>query len=525
MASLVEIQYDPYRPNVSVLLNGKRPSDYSQLIQYSDEDLWKWANQILDVLYTELNDDFGLIFVGRDCDADVLQKLCEENPHCIRFQKRALEVPDSLQDRMKRLNQLIRKSGITAYQKTVIDAYFYVPPAFQAMLEDILSLDINNQFCSVRVQAIGAKMAYEEGKNSVLFLLAEDLSQGCEILKRIRTEKPAYVLILNGGSGIVRVTDQAWFIQTSQQNFFETIFGCFLQGPLVTAFRNCVQSIHGGGKITRELAKIATTVPIVNVEVGDEVELGKSIPLSFSTEPKTEKFPELVCRMQNAETASCDGLSVYGLKEGVSTLEIYRQGSSKPFFTKEIRIIKRNRITKMVFSDDALLLGVGDQKQIGLDFFPLDADNVETIRWTSSDENVLSVDQSGRIQARAEGRSRIICTAENVSVQCMCVVKPYMSKLEIQNAPDDAISMKPMQEIKLIYEYEPQDCIDPNLYISSSNCDVVNVVNETLYAKMPGQTEITLRNESGRISRVLTVSVEDTIKPKKKVGFFQRLFS
>ena len=516
MASLVEIQYDPYRPNVSVLLNGKRPSDYSQLIQYSDEDLWKWANQILDVLYMELNDDFCLIFVGRDCDADVLQKLCEENPHCIRFQKRALEVSDSLQDRMKRLNQLIRKSGITTYQKTVIDAYFYIPPAFQAMLEDILSIDINNQFCSVRVQAIGAKMAYKEEKHSVLFLLAEDLSQGYEVLEKIQTERPVYVLILNGGSGVVRVTDQAWFIQTGQQNFFETLFGCFLQRPLVAAFRNCVQSIHGGGKITKELVKIATTVPIVNVAVGDEVELGKSIPLSFSTEPRTDKPPGLVCRMQNAETASCDGLSVYGLKEGVSTLEIYRQGSSKPFFTKEIRIIKRNRITKLVFSDDALLLGVGDQKQLGLDFFPQDADNTETIRWTSSDENVLSVDQSGCIQARADGRSRIIC---------MCVVKPYMSKLEIQNAPDNAISMKPMQEIKLIYEYEPQDCIDSKLYISSSNCDIVNVANETLYAKMPGQTEITLRNESGRISRVLTVSVEDTIKPKKKVGFFQRLFS
>jgi len=64
MPSLVEIQYDPYRPNVSVLLNGKPPSAYSRLIQYSDEDLWKWADEILDVIYDELNDDFQLIFVG-----------------------------------------------------------------------------------------------------------------------------------------------------------------------------------------------------------------------------------------------------------------------------------------------------------------------------------------------------------------------------------------------------------------------------------------------------------------------------
>lgn len=71
MPSLVEIQYDPYRPNVSVLLNGKPPSEYSRLIQYSDEDLWKWDDEILDVIYDELNDDFQLVFAGTDFDAAI----------------------------------------------------------------------------------------------------------------------------------------------------------------------------------------------------------------------------------------------------------------------------------------------------------------------------------------------------------------------------------------------------------------------------------------------------------------------
>ena len=125
MPSLVEIQYDPYRPNVSVLLNGKPPSEYSRLIQYSDEDLWKWDDEILDVIYDELNDDFQLVFAGTDFDAAILEKQCENAPHCIGFRKHNFEVSDPLQNRMKCLNQLIKKSGLTSYHKSIIDAYYH----------------------------------------------------------------------------------------------------------------------------------------------------------------------------------------------------------------------------------------------------------------------------------------------------------------------------------------------------------------------------------------------------------------
>ena len=314
------------------------------------------------------------------------------------------------------------------------------------------------------------------------------------------------------------MTDKGWFLRTSKEDFFGTLFECLLQMPLTTAFRNCVQSIHGGGKITHELEKIRSTVPVVSVIVGNEVEVGRSIRLDFSIEPETAQLPGLVCKMQNQETASCNGFNVYGLKEGTSTLEVYRQGSGRPFFTKEIRIIQRNRITN-------LLLGVGDQKQIELDYFPTDADNAEKISWESSNKEILSVDQNGCVTAVGAGECRVICTAENVSAQCICTVKPYMEELTILNVPESVLSMKPMQEIRIEYQFEPRDCIDQKLLMKSSDYDVVNVVNETLYAKKTGYAQVTIRNESGRISRTLEVSVVEDEKPKKKVGFFQKLFS
>lgn len=61
-----------------------------------------------------------------------------------------------------------------------------------------------------------------------------------------------------------------------------------------------------------------------------------------------------------------------------------------------------------------------------------------------------------------------------------------MEELTILNVPESVLSMKPMQEIRIEYQFEPRDCIDQKLLMKSSDYDVVNVVNETLYAKKRG---------------------------------------
>lgn len=103
-------------------------------------------------------------------------------------------------------------------------------------------------------------------------------------------------------------------------------------------------------------------------------------------------------------------------------------------------------------------------------------------------------------------------------------MKPYMEELTILNVPESVLSMKPMQEIRIEYQFEPRDCIDQKLLMKSSDYDVVNVVNETLYAKKTGYAQVTIRNKSGRISRTLEVSVVEDEKPKRRSAFSKNYF-
>lgn len=526
MPRMIEIEYNPYIPQLKIVIDGLQPPDFSRLIQYSDEDIWQWSHEVVDTIYAEVRDDFILSFTGTEKDSAIMSFVCENFKHCIGFTHKEFLISDSLPKRMGKLNQLIKKTGITIYEKTVIDATFLVTPTMQHYLEDIISIDINNLFCAVRVNTMGVKSSYDESDSSILFVLSETLDEGIKHLQRLTMQKPAFILVIGNNNQVLAIEKHYWCIETTQDQLFNNIFNCFIQMPLVYAFRKCINSIRGGNKVTKELQLISCTEPLIIVTTDKEVEVGKSIRVMTSLEPNVGVIPKLIYKVRNQQIATCDGLSIYGLTEGSCVLEVYRSGSKQPFFTKEVRVYKRNRITKLILSDDSLLLGTNDKKRLVVECYPSDADNKNTILWKSTDENIVKIDTVGCVTAISPGSCRIICTAENVSVQCHCTVKPYLQDLVFDFVTDDngILTMVPMQELSIGIERIPNDCIDGEVNISSSNCDVVNVANSTLYAKNNGEATITVKNSSARISRSFNVVVSKNQQQKKKTGFFSRLF-
>ena len=137
MPRLVELQYNPYIPRLQVLIDGTPPADFSRLIQYSDEDIWLWICEIMDTLYSEVRDDYFVCFTGTLQDAKIIKFVCENSIHCVGFRHADFLIADTLPKRMGKLNQLIKKAGITTYDKTVIEACFLISPSFQQYIEEM----------------------------------------------------------------------------------------------------------------------------------------------------------------------------------------------------------------------------------------------------------------------------------------------------------------------------------------------------------------------------------------------------
>ena len=167
-------------------------------------------------------------------------------------------------------------------------------------------------------------------------------------------------------------------------------------------------------------------------------------------------------------------------------------------------------------SEREIIIGENQKKFISRDFAPSDADNVNTIKWSSSDENIAVV-KNGTIFAKRQGNCRIICCAENVSAQCICIVKPFLKDFVIEY---DEIVLNSMEEIEINAKCIPENSIDSKLIFESSDKNIVNIVGNKLIGKSKGNAEITIHNITDSVRKDISVKVV-----KNKKGLLYKLFN
>ena len=520
MPDTVVIQYNPYEPRLSILIDDMRLSEYSRLIQFVDEDIWDWSGKLLDAIYEETRRPFTLRLLGTPMDAAAIELLCRDYEKCRGFEAGKFVLEEPLQSRMKKLSQYIKGNAVPRFDKSRFLAGFVFLEETEGLWETIKDLDVNNAFCSVQAEKIEANS--RKADQDIAFVVARSAAEAETWIQRARPAQLAFALIMGEGNKLVKGTQDAWYFETSEQDLFTTIFQCLLEKPLRIAFRKCYKQISREDN-SKELRRIGSVEPLIDIQAESAVEVGRSSPIEVTTDPPIAEPPELVYKVLNESIARCDRFSLFGMLPGETTLEIYRQGENKPLETIPITVYTRNRINKIVLADDDLLLGLGDTKRLGCEYAPLDADNIATLAWRSTDPNVIHVDQTGFLTARGVGRCRIICAAESVAAQCICEVKPYLESIGIdQELDDDTLYLAPSEEREIRVLLEPKDVVDGRVSIISSDMDIVNVLRYTLIGKKLGETMITIRNESGRVEKRFRVIVRKEKKPGKFQTFFKK---
>lgn len=519
MAIEVEMQYNSFLPKLMILINGKPVSEYSQLVQFVDEDIWKWKSKILGVLYSELKDDFIIEFTGNDIDIEIMKNVVETNQHCIGFVPNKPAVTTSVQKRLVELNQFLKKHGEIHFDKTILEAYFVVPQKFQEYINEILSIDISNLFCNTRIQiSKGYNKNYEAKENSFLFVLMENISDKEELIKKYNSQNPTFLFYKGEKNRLIEINGKGIVYECDFKNLIPLIFDCFLGFPLILALRNCIQSFSNIIGKNNDLFRITTIEPLINIRVQGKMEVGRSNPIKIEYDPPILSPPKVIFRTGNCTVARTDNISVFGIKEGKTELEAYRYGEKKPFQIIDLNIIQRNRIKKIILEEDDLVLGIGDTRTLQKEYFPKDADNTDMIIWKTTDEKIAQIDSKGNLLCKANGVCKILCIAENISAVCTCEVRPYAESLSVDlpNSADKQLHLEPMQEYELEIKIYPQNSIDNKYSIISSDYNVANIVGNKIIAKKKGTATIEIINNSKR------KKISFNVKVSKK-SFFKKL--
>ncbi len=529
MATLIEMTNNPYTQDLQILIDGGAVSPYSTLKKYMDKPFEEWCDRIFDAIHQECNfGTYRLHYRSRDEEIVIMRKLAEQDPYCERFLSSGLVCSEPLTKRMAELNRIIREHNCKDIPIKKIKAVFVVSSGLDKLKEEIQDLQIRNAYCETEV-TVCPEQSYrpETSDDNICFFISKD-ENGRELAKRLGFTK-GYFIQIGGESAFLGKEENIFCYRSSEEDFFDAVFSCFLLGPLPAAFqaalRHLPQTVQN--RYTEKLAALQSIYPAVIPETTSQtVELGKSCRISFRSD-----MPDRMIDVNRLHfdysvpgIISCNGFQVDGLKEGKTMLLIFREGENNPCASKEFEVVARNRITKIYLDDAEIVLGEGDTWQMEYTYYPADADNVRAIEWESDDSETAHIDKNGMVTGVKSGECMLYCIAERVSARCQCTVKPYMAKIE---AETKEICMMYGTTAELLYSFEPADCIDSEVEISSEDMSIANVTGNLLKGTGIGETTIALENRRKTIREEIRVTVLDERawhkKQKNKKPFWKKL--
>ena len=152
----------------------------------------------------------------------------------------------------------------------------------------------------------------------------------------------------------------------------------------------------------------------------------------------------------------------------------------------------------------------GGQYQLSAIITPADAS--KSLRWTSSNPNVATVNNNGLVTGRSSGTSTITCTTtdgSNLSTSCTITVAQLITSISMQGS----LEMNTGNTYRLSVSISPASATGKSLKWNSSNGNVATVSSDgTVTAKSPGTANITcVTTDGSKKSATCTVTVKQGV--------------
>src|SRR5699024_3048712 len=145
-----------------------------------------------------------------------------------------------------------------------IKAVFVVSSGLDKLKEEIQDLQIHNAYCETEV-TVCPEQSYrpETSDDNICFFISKD-ENGRELAKRLGFRK-RYFIQIGEESAFLGKEENIFCYRSSEEDFFDAVFSCFLLGTLPAVFqetlRHLPQTIQN--RYTEKLAVLQSIYPAV----------------------------------------------------------------------------------------------------------------------------------------------------------------------------------------------------------------------------------------------------------------------
>ena len=301
-----------------------------------------------------------------------------------------------------------------------------------------------------------------------------------------------------GGSSVLKATvapedatnkEIEW---TSSENSVATVDGGIVTGVAAGTATITAKTKDGGFEATCAVTVKANTIAVTGVTLSPSgtktVALNETLTFTATVAPTNATNKDVIWTSSNPSVATIADGAVTLIAPGETTITVTTVDGS---FTGTCTVTVTNIMASQIIIDNALSMYVGDEKQITLEINPAGAS--QTATWSSSAQDVATVDASGKVTALKQGTARITATTTDGTVlSATCDVT--VSNVAVTAVALDATSkvIRLGNTVTLTATVSPANATNKEVVWSSSKTDYATVSDGVVTAIAVGSTTISV---------------------------------
>ena len=396
--NIVSISFEPLKRYAHISIDGDRISPYSDLASCESKDLHVCGMRLLKLLDEEMGSEYQLNVVGSQFQIDLLSALAEKSEFCVAVQGIVLQL---------------------AFEETeIVEFALRLNSKYSLGITQDLSISINGNM-SDQVKSDSVVVT-----DSAEIFVVEHVPETIEKGKTILLISDHFDIRNMRGINIVEIpsTHISSFIEyyrlyTKVIPFIEMVFTHSRYSSLSKTDELLIDAYTT--QTPRYIFEIAKT----------SLDVGETTDFQFIVLPQNASDKFQIC-VDRPDAVKIKDNILCPLQEGMITVSVLTQ-NGMTCDSKQLIVSKHSYVTSIRLVASLSSLEVGKKGQIDAYVLPENAEDAQSLKWSSSNTDVVRVTSTGEYIALKSGTAVVTVAANQCSQQVCITVYPSLEKITL----------------------------------------------------------------------------------------------
>lgn len=208
--------------------------------------------------------------------------------------------------------------------------------------------------------------------------------------------------------------------------------------------------------------------------------VGKSKNISYEIYPTNATYKDILWKSSNDDVATVEEGMIVAKSVGKATIIVTSHFGKKDTLIVTVSPIK---VTGVSLTPKSVSIKQGDTFSLTPNIYPFDATE-KTYKWSSSDNNVATINEYGIIKGVGIGTATITITTTDGNYKDTCLVTVTSNKIDVSsiNMNITNYTLNVGEKVTLTATVSPNNATNKNIVWSSSNSNIITVNNGVVSA-------------------------------------------